>query len=189
MSLRLATLSYLLGTTITSSKNLLFISHSKPYQRFIFHKAAPIGHCAFSKKLVSIFYVIAVPSSELLFFLHVRAVYIDNKAVVRFFMFMWIACVAGSVTPATAAFTVSRGINIGVTEYCTTLPVIPTYTGASAIIPGVNDTLLFFALAWRVQRHSYVDHGPIGSFKSIVLGQHLPRFSKALLQNGQAYIL
>ena len=101
---------------------------------------------------------------------------------------MWLAAVGSSVTPIIAAFTVAPYFNIGPTNYCIGT-IIPKYVGASAIVPLVNDTLLFLALAWRLQQSDYVENEEERNFKTVVTGKHLTRLSRAIFQNGQAYFL
>lgn len=120
--------------------------------------------------------------------MHVRAVYRDKKLIVYFFYAMWISAVGSSASPVVAAFTVSSYINIGPTKYCVGT-MIPKYVGASAIVPLVNDSLLFLALAWRLQQSAYVENSEGRDFKAVVTGKHLTRLSRAMFQNGQAYFL
>ncbi|KAF9476643.1 hypothetical protein BDN70DRAFT_934898 [Pholiota conissans] len=152
--------------------------------------SAPLGsRCDFVKKLQTVIYILAFPSSQLLFYVHVRAVYIDNKPIVACLTLMWIASVGSSVAPLIAASTVAKSINLGPTRYCIDPPQDPKYLMVSAIVPAVNDTLIFTALAWRILRVSCADIGIYGNFKTIIFAQYLPRFSKSFLQHGQAYIL
>ncbi|KAF9477484.1 hypothetical protein BDN70DRAFT_784811, partial [Pholiota conissans] len=161
--------------------------------------ATPIGesHCDVTRKLTAIFYLLAVASSELLFFLHVRAVYIDNLAAVSFLFLLWIASFGSSLTPLVAASTVVvsgvQNINIGpITGYCigSQEENAPEYLMMAAILPGIHDIFLFFALAYKILRYSCGDNDrPVEKFKTIVFGHHLPRFSKSLFLHGQAYIL
>ncbi len=112
----------------------------------------------------------------------------DKKFVVYFFYAMWLTAVGSTATPVIAAFTVASFFNIGPTKYCIG-SVIPKYVGASAIVPLVNDTLLFLALAWRLQQSTYVESREERDFKAVVTGKHLTRLSRAIFQNGQAYFL
>ncbi len=101
---------------------------------------------------------------------------------------MWLAAVGSSATPIIAAFTVAPYSNIGPTKYCIGT-IIPKYVGASAIVPLVNDTLLFLALAWRLQQSDYVENEEERNFKTVVTGKHLTRLSRAIFRNGQTYFL
>ncbi|KJA26661.1 hypothetical protein HYPSUDRAFT_1063858 [Hypholoma sublateritium FD-334 SS-4] len=165
---RAATLVYMLGYTVLST--------------------APIGRCALFNKIINFFYLISVPSSELLFFLHVRAVFIQNKPAVYFFMFLWICTMLSTMTPIIAAYTVAPFINIGPTRYCVGT-LVPAYVGASAIVPLINDSILFFSLAWRLQSNVYIGADEKRQFKGVVAGTYLSRLQRALFQNGQAYFL
>lgn len=177
----------MLGFTVMNSKSP--VHYCLAFNILYSSKAAPIGNCGqFTNKIIDWFFPISVSCSELLLLLHVRAVYMDTKLVVYFFYAMWISAVGSSSTPVIAAFTVAPYLNIGPTKYCIGT-MIPKYVGASAIIPLVNDTLLFLALAWRLQQSAYVENQEDRDFKAVVTGKHLTRLSRALFQNGQAYFL
>lgn len=78
---------------------------------------------------------------------------------------------------------------IGPTKYCITNGSLPLYDAAAAVVPLVNDTVLFGALALRMLRSSYNERTLKGDIRAMVFGDHIPLVSRALLQNGQTYFL
>ena len=151
--------------------------------------ASPIGACALTIKILSAFFLLAISASELLFLLHVRAVYANNKFARHFFAFLWVCTTASRTTPLSTAF-FAPWSNIGPTNYCIGGST-PPYVGATVIVPFVNDTVLFLSLAWRLQDAAYIPEQEKAMSRgfSVVAGRYLPRMSRALLQNGQAYFL
>lgn len=126
----------------------------------------------------------ALPTSQLLLFLHVRAIYIDNRVVVWIFLFLWLATVAGSVIASIRMPSIQAGLD----DYC--IPIsFSTFSIAIIIIPFINDTLIFVAMSWRILRTSYNELTLKNTIMTVALGKGIPYFAKALLQNGQLYIL
>ena len=150
--------------------------------------AAPIGHCVQIWRGIPWLFVIAIPATSLLFFFRVRAMYNNNLYITLFFSFMWFAIVAGSVT-STQGVTL---VPLGPTNYCTN-GKMDDYVIASGIIPLVNDTLVFIAITWRLVHGSSRGSGTTTTRKggswSFIFGNHLPAFSRSLLQDGQVYYL
>lgn len=126
----------------------------------------------------------AIISTASLFFFRVRAVFDGNRWVVGFFVFMWLAVVAGMLT-VTAGVT---GAAIGDTKYCLNSKV-ESYVGAASIIPLVNDTLVFLTITYRLVTNSHMEYTLKDGFRTLVFGDYLPAFSRALLQDGQRYYL
>jgi len=104
--------------------------------------------------------------------------------MVGFFSIMWLAVLGGSLTASQGVTATS----IGTTNYCTN-EAVKDYVALSGFIPFMNDTLIFFAITWRLMRTSYADQSVMNDFKTALFGKHLPAFSRGLLQDGQAYYL
>jgi hypothetical protein len=68
-------------------------------------------------------------------------------------------------------------------------PGINHFVAAATIIPFINDTLVFLAISWRLSRNSYNTYTFERGIRLLIFGDYLPVFSKALLQDGQAYYL
>ncbi|KAF5329504.1 hypothetical protein D9619_009328 [Psilocybe cf. subviscida] len=164
---RLFTLLYLTGNTVILT--------------------TPVGHCSISIRVVTLPLVVALPATEFLLFLHVRAIYAAERMVVWFFTLLWLSTL---VSAALGAASVS-GMNIGPTNYCT--PATIGYVTINLIIPLVNDTLLFIALVARIMGTStqQLDTTYLlkDRFKTALFGASIPHLAKNLLQNGQQYFL
>lgn len=156
------------------------MSHTWPLMT---SEAAPIQNCDLMQRIQFLFPLI-YPSTSLLFFFRVRAMYVGHNWIIAFFFFMWLGCIGGTLTPI-LGFSSS---NIGTTDYCVASHLEP-YTFAATIAPTLNDTLVFCAMSWRLMSNSYEDPTIKNNCCTIILGRHLPVFSKALLQDGQAYYL
>ena len=128
----------------------------------------------------------AVSATALLFFFRVRAVFNQNKFIVAFFALMWLAVLAGCIMGAHGV----TGSNIGTTDYCMNVG-IEGYIAPGGIIPLINDTLVFLAISYRLTADTHRDYSLRDgiSIKALVLGDCLPSFSRAFLQDGQAYYL
>jgi len=113
-------------------------------------------------------------------------VFNNNRLVVAFFGFTWLAVVGACLT-TTQGIT---GTNIGPTKYCLTGDV-KGYVNAATIVPLINDTLVFLAITYQLMRHSYITQP--NSMKTrlriCAFGDHLPAISRALLKDGQLYYL
>lgn len=149
--------------------------------------AAPLGeNCKVIQTACCVLYHIAFASTAFLFFLRVRAFYNRNKYVVAFFFISWLVVLGGalSVTAASAG----SGHPLGPTPYCYSTPA-KSYISASPITLAINDTFVFLAISWRLLGNSQFTLRKKPSFKAVILGQSLPAFSRALLQDGQIYYL
>ncbi|KAF5329509.1 hypothetical protein D9619_009327 [Psilocybe cf. subviscida] len=135
-------------------------------------------------RVVDSFSLIAIPASEMLFFLHVRAVYPQPSS--RMALYPPVAvhhCELGGDCNQRFDLHVDR-----IHKYCIN-GLLASYVTAAAVVPLVNDSVLFGALALRMLRSSYQERSLKGDIKAMVFGEHLPMVSRALLQNGQAYFL
>ncbi|KAJ3500336.1 hypothetical protein NLJ89_g9846 [Agrocybe chaxingu] len=171
---------------------------------------APLGNCYTSGKIISTLYAISIPSTSLLFFFRVRAMYLSTGTqgtwVIRFFAFMWLAVLGGSIV-STPGVTAS---NIGTTEYCINSG-LKSYVSMSGIIPFANDTLVFLAITWRLMDVGAPIEGFGGRKRGVknvkvagkwelrrtvenglrtgLFGANLSRFTRGLLQDGQVYYM
>lgn len=187
---RLTTLAFIVGYTVLNSMSCCCIIIWLYKAHRILHEASPIGRCELANRIAIIFETLSIPCSQLLLLLHVRAVHINNQRLVYFFVSLWLCTAATSIiAPIIAAYSTSPFSDIGPTKYCIGTPV-RAYVGATVIAPMLNDFVLFLALAWRLRESAYIDERRgTTSFKSTILGGHLPILSRALFLNGQAYFL
>ncbi|KAF8954564.1 hypothetical protein BDZ97DRAFT_1676531 [Flammula alnicola] len=128
--------------------------------------------------------VFATPS--LLFYFRVRAMYKDNKIVVGFFSVMWLGVVGGSFVPALTAVNFA---NLGPTKYCIYDGGLGSRVSADLWVFLVNDLLVFSAITWRLVKSTTAEMTVKNTFRAAFFGQYLPSLSRALLQDGQKYLL
>ncbi|KIJ41531.1 hypothetical protein M422DRAFT_31730 [Sphaerobolus stellatus SS14] len=147
-------------------------------------ETAPVGNCPKFEKILDAFYPVSVSTTALLFFFRIRAIFNRDKYVVSAFFVLWLCVVAGSLTVAFAV----TGINIGPTNYCLNASLQP-YAAAGGIVPLVHDTCVFLAISWKLYKNAYVDLNLKTGVRTVLYGEYLPIFSKALLQDGQLYYL
>lgn len=87
----------------------------------------------------------------------------------------------------TALFDASA-INIGTTGYCINV-AYNSFGAAAGFTPLIHDTIVFFAISWRILMNSSADHGVSSLYEVFTTGKHLPALSRALLKDGQLYYL
>ncbi|KAF8808739.1 hypothetical protein BYT27DRAFT_7096258 [Phlegmacium glaucopus] len=147
-------------------------------------ETTPIPTCYGLQKTMDVFYSITVVSTSLLFFFRIRAVFDMNPWISAFFAALWVAVLAGCL-----AFVAGlNAVHIESTQYCISSEVKP-FAAAASVIPLINDTLVFLAMSWRLCRNSYACRTFRHDFRIFFFGDYLPVFSKAMLQDGQAYYL
>ncbi|CAA7262467.1 unnamed protein product [Cyclocybe aegerita] len=153
---------------------------------YVVINTTPIGgeNCSLVNTIVSSFVPVAIPGTSLLLFFHVCAVYNKNRYIIAFFSFMWIAVIGGSATAVIGG----SYHKLGLTDYCIN-DTLPSYASAAAIIPTANDFCIYIAIVWRMLQSSYTDNTVKNRVRMMVFGDYLPRLSKALLHNGQAYFM
>ncbi|KAJ7621847.1 hypothetical protein B0H17DRAFT_1290157 [Mycena rosella] len=163
---RIGTLMYILGHTIILSY--------------------PLQACNTVYLAFHVLYPICVSASAFLFFFRVRAIYGGNRLVTAIFGFLWLAVLGSSMT---IPFGVST-VKLGDPSECI-IAHVEVYVGASGIILTVHDTLVFFAISYRlVSTFGQMRQQAWGTqLKMLFSGAHLPAFSKALFADGQMYYM
>jgi hypothetical protein len=187
---RICSLGYIVTSTVFKSEPKVSITVLLRAKRafiinvLILFLVAPINTCYTVEKISSVFFLLCVPSTSLLFFFRTRAVFDKNPWVVSFFLGLWLAVVATCVL-------VTVGVdetNIPGTKYCIDGRV-KSYVTIATILPVTNDTLVFLAITWRLYRNSYARPTLRHNLQVLIFGHYLPRFSRAMLHDGQAYYL
>ncbi|KAJ7459577.1 hypothetical protein B0H11DRAFT_2059063 [Mycena galericulata] len=145
---------------------------------------SPVGGCHTLDLVLDSLYPIAVPSTSLLFFFRVRAIYANSRPITIAFAFLWIAEVAACITIPFG----TGGINIGPTRYCTIAELAP-YTSSASITPTVFDTAVFVAISYRFVSNTHVNYTFREKCRAFISGAYLPSFSKALFVDGQKYYM
>ncbi|KAF8180715.1 hypothetical protein K438DRAFT_1725414 [Mycena galopus ATCC 62051] len=145
----------------------------------------PVGICHAFNLALGVIYTVAIPSTSLLFFFRVRAIYGCTRAATVVFGLLWIAVLATSTIGPIA----TRGVNIGPTRYCITGEVVD-YAGAIGLAPGMFDTAVVLAISYKLIRNAHVEH-PSWKQKAraFFTGAYLPSFSRSLIVDGQIYYL
>ncbi|OJA14409.1 hypothetical protein AZE42_10989 [Rhizopogon vesiculosus] len=148
-------------------------------------EALPVhGSCQTVLLIACISYLFATPGTAALFFFRVRAVYDRSKIVTIIFGFLWLATLGAAI----AFIFLVEADHIGTTDYCIETHVAPGVS-APVIINTCSATLIFFAISWRLARNNSIGDTWGSYLRSFYRGDGLPRFSKTLLQSGQAYYL
>ncbi|KAJ7687161.1 hypothetical protein B0H17DRAFT_1013187 [Mycena rosella] len=166
---RIGSLMYILGFTIFASYPL---------------QACNTAYVAFSA-----FYPIGVSASAFLFFFRVRAIYGGDRLVTAIFGFLWLAVLGSSLT---IPFGGGTAVKLEDPSECILTRVdVFMYVGASGIILTVHDTLVFFAISYRLlSDFGQMQQQTWGTqLKMLFSGAHLPAFSKALFADGQMYYM
>ncbi|KAF8180737.1 hypothetical protein K438DRAFT_1841722 [Mycena galopus ATCC 62051] len=145
----------------------------------------PVEGCRSFHLGFALLYPVAIPSTSLLFFFRVRAIYGGTRAVTIIFGLMWIAVLATSIIIPIATI----GVNIGPSRYCILAELAP-YAGAVGVTPGLFDTAVFVAISYRLVGNTHVEYN---SFKqkarAFVTGAYLPSLSRSLFVDGQVYYM
>ncbi|KAJ7301962.1 hypothetical protein DFH08DRAFT_759861 [Mycena albidolilacea] len=162
---RLASLIYALGLT-------LFASYPLP--------ACNTAFLAFNS-----FYPITVTATAFLFFFRVRAIYRASRLATLIFGFLWLSVLATSTTIPISG----RAISFGDRPQCIVAHGA-AYNGSSGVTITVHDTIVFFAISYRlVSNFAQEDQTRGEKIRGLFSGANLPAFSKALFNEGQMYYM
>jgi len=145
--------------------------------------ASPVGNCDHIRQ-ISILYPFTIPFAIVPFVIRIFALYHRNKYIIAFFSITWLSVLGSCIAVSIGAM----GINIGSTKYC--LDFKSKMANAfSLFCPFIHDSLIFVATSWALMRCSYTDVNKKNGLEIMVLGKHLPAFSKSILRDGQFYYL
>ncbi|KAF9457490.1 hypothetical protein BDZ94DRAFT_1326217 [Collybia nuda] len=149
-------------------------------------ETAQVENCKIFARLTCVAYHPAASATALLFFFRIRALYNGNKYITAVFVIMWLAIVGTSVTIITSL----TGEHIDNTKYCTFVG-LKSYGSSSNIVIAVFNTCIFIATTWRLLARAppIDDVNTAGAGKFGLCGRYVPRFSRALLQDGQNYYM
>ncbi|KAH9475836.1 hypothetical protein JR316_0011396 [Psilocybe cubensis] len=148
------------------------------------YSTAPVGNCEMLSKVPPAVFLVALPSTSLLFYFRVSALY-SNKYVSAVFFVMWLSILGGCIPIIRSV----SGAHIGPTNYCISI-ALEDAAAPGTIIPLIYDSTIFIAISWRLMRMSLPhDTGLKEAVKVVAFGKNLSKFSKSLLQDGQAYYL
>lgn len=183
---RAASLAFIVSTTVFHGNS--FFKYSNVYIAHWWHAIIVVGAVGDCQNLQAIgvgtCFVATVSLTTLLFFFRVRAIFHDNKRIVVFFLLVWLGTVAAS---AVVPFTITAS-HIGPTDLCVSTG-IDALSSLGIIVLAVNDTLVFFAISWKLLSSSAIDKPFKAKMKIFISGHGLPALSRSLLQSGQEYYL
>ncbi|KAJ6578641.1 hypothetical protein DFH09DRAFT_1030497 [Mycena vulgaris] len=155
---------------------------------FTIFSTHPIQGCNAAYVAFSSFYPLSISASTFLFLFRVRAVYDGDRLVTAIFGFLWLIVVGTSMIIPFSG----NAIGLGDPYECDIVNVDPGgYTGATGITLTLYDTLVFFAISYRLVsnfRHSEeLTRGE--QARAFFSGANLPAFSKAVFTDGQIYYM
>lgn len=166
---------------------------------------ASVSGCQALLYSLGVFFIISLPSTSLLFFLRLRAVFSESKVVVYLFGVLWLAVLAVSplymvnlqgckspplrikpiqmqkclsVIMLTAEIPFTRRCNITFAEEYSVTPLI---------LASLHDTFIFFAISFRLVVTSVEAVSFRTGLQTFFQGRGLHNVSKSLLQSGQIY--
>ncbi|KAK6984954.1 hypothetical protein R3P38DRAFT_3332627 [Favolaschia claudopus] len=156
----------------------------------------PVGDCVLAHQIYTSASAIVMPANGLLMFLRTRAIFNNNKRLVSLLLLLWLLVVGTAILPAIPGMAVV--VNIGPTKYC--FVTIDKHTAWSSaeifhmVAPIIYDTVVFVAISLRMFHASYMEsldgnRSRKTKIMAAITGKYLPRFSKAVLRDGQAYYL
>ncbi|KAJ7025418.1 hypothetical protein C8F04DRAFT_135671 [Mycena alexandri] len=162
---RIASFVYVLGSTIFTSY--------------------PLQDCNTAYIAFNIFLPIGVSGAAFLFFLRVRAIFQRERIPTIIFGFMWLAVLASSIS------TVPGGaIRLGDPMVCVLVPRhAVAISGLAGIVVMVHDTMVFFAISYRLISTFETQQTRREKVKALFSGANLPAFSKSLFMEGQMYYM
>lgn len=120
--------------------------------------------------------------TSFLFLRRVQAVYTGNRSAWWIFGFLWLGTSAADVI----LFLGIRPNHIPGTHYCI-LYALRHYVSATSFMPAAFDTLVFFAISYKIAFQSINYSG--SSWHMFFSGKALPALSRAVLQGSQLYYL
>ena len=147
--------------------------------------AAPTGNCKELQRAFAWMYVICIPPTSLLFFFRVRAIFSGRKYIVWFFGFMWLAVLGTALTVPQDGF----ATRIGLMRYCTTRIEVKPFTVVCVITSLVYDTLVLLAVTVRFVMNTHRELTLKQGVRTMMYGDYLPAFSRAMLRDNQMYYL
>ncbi|KAJ6572466.1 hypothetical protein DFH09DRAFT_1312755 [Mycena vulgaris] len=153
---------------------------------FALFASYPLARCNTAFIVFNSFYPIAVSATAFLFLFRVRAIYGSSRFVTVIFGIMWLAVLATSVTVPISG----RATSFGNPPHCITLARRHPYSGSSGIILTVHDTVVFFAISYRlVSNFVHAQQTRGDKVKELFSGANLPAYTKAVFNDGQMYYM
>ncbi|KZP05563.1 hypothetical protein FIBSPDRAFT_1054017 [Athelia psychrophila] len=149
-----------------------------------FNKANWVNCTAFFVCLI-ITSSVAITSTSFLFFLRVRAVYLQSRTITILFGALWV--VTASVSIGFGALVVHGAERVPHTAHCTN--TIGKYNFIPVTMTFVHDTMVFLAISYRLAAGAVTAGDWRSRVLSIVTGKGLFSLSRSLMKGGQLYYL
>ncbi|KZP03556.1 hypothetical protein FIBSPDRAFT_467305 [Athelia psychrophila] len=168
---------YFLSRTSQLVYLFLAMAFSKPLANWVNCTAFSVGLLMTSS--------VAIASTSFLFFLRVRAVYLQSRTIT--ILFAALLVVTTSIAVGFAALEVHGTERIPHTPYCTN-PTIK-YNSIAVAMTFVHDTMVFLAISCRLAADAVTAGDWRSRVLSIVTGKGLFSLSRSLMKGGQLYYL
>lgn len=146
------------------------------------HIGHPVVNCNLFMSFVNASCLLAMSVTSFLFLRRVQAVYTGNRIVYWISALLWFSASILDVT----LFPGTHFIHIPGTQYCIVYAVAG-YVSASSFMLAVFDSLVFFAISYKIAFQSMTLTG--SSWSTFFSGKTLPALSRAILHGGQRYYL
>ncbi|KAJ7629855.1 hypothetical protein B0H17DRAFT_1284071 [Mycena rosella] len=154
---------------------------------FTIFVSSPPRDCSGVHLAFTIFYSIGVSAAALLFFLRLRAICGGDRLITIPFGFLWLAVLGSSMTVPIGG----TARSVGNPPKCL-VGQPKAYVGSPGIIITVHDTLVYFAISYRlVSNFSHLDGKQTrrAQLTALFSGSTLPAFAKSLFTDGQMYYM
>ncbi|KZP10269.1 hypothetical protein FIBSPDRAFT_1051428 [Athelia psychrophila] len=145
---------------------------------------APADNCAVLADMLAACGIMSIAFTSFLFFLRVRAVYLQSRYVTALFGAFWVVTVTLNIWSNTIVH--AANIPSPTVVGCIGTGPVPSIALPLASI-FVNDTLIFLAILYRLTANAVTDGGRHSRLLTIFKGKGLYSLSQSLLQTGQLY--
>ncbi|KZP18477.1 hypothetical protein FIBSPDRAFT_1046172 [Athelia psychrophila] len=146
---------------------------------------APAENCEVLVVMLAACVLMSISCTSFLFFLRVRAVYLQSKYVTALFSALWLVAVSLNILLVTVVHAVHAPPAVGGYSGCIGTGAQSVSLPLAAIF--VNDTLIFLAISYRLTANAMADGGLRSRLLTLVKGKGLFSLSQSLLQTGQLY--
>ncbi|KZP32798.1 hypothetical protein FIBSPDRAFT_848069 [Athelia psychrophila] len=170
---------YFLSRTSQLVFLLLAMAYTKPL-------ANSVNCTAFAAGIVTSSSV-AIASTSFLFFLRVRAVYLQSRTITILFGALWVVTTSVGIGFTIPEMHGTERVSYTAYAYCTNTTV--KHNSIPLTMAFVNDTMVFLAISYRLAANAVTAGGWRSRVLSIVTGKGLFSLSRSLMKSGQLYYL
>ena len=127
---------------------------------------------------------VSIPTTSLLFFFRVRALYRGSRVISCFFFVVWLGVLCVCLLQTQMGLLIDI-VATQQTQRCNPTGNSSLFIYASAIFPMFNDLLIFCATTYKlISTASVGDPTPKKRIMAAIFGTYLPTFSRTLLHDG-----